>query len=92
MTRTEYLSNIEKREPFHLTSNVKIYPRPNLFNREAYEVAVSVGSAHYTKELSRPKDFKITLTEISIFIENCYKRQELTLRRIIMRDINSWMN
>ena len=89
MTRTEYLSNIEKGEPFHLTSQVKIYPRPTLFDPEAYEVGVSIGSAYYTKELSRPKDFKRTLTEISIFIENCYTKQEMTLKRIIMRDINS---
>ena len=91
MTRTEYLSNLEKKEPFHITSQVKIYPKPTLFDPEAYEVGVSIGSANYTKELSKPKDFKRTLTEICIFIENCYTKQEYTLKRIIMRDINSWI-
>lgn len=89
MTRTEYFSNIEKKEPFHLTSQVKIYPKPTLFDPEAYEVEVSIGSASYTKELSDPRQFKRTLTEICIFIELCYTKQEYTLKRIIMRDINS---
>jgi len=89
MTRTEYLSNIEKGEPFHLTSQLKLYPRPSLFDPDAWEIGLSIGSAYYSKELSKPRDYKRTLTEISIFIETCYTKQEYTLKRIIMRDLNS---
>lgn len=89
MTRTEYLSNIERGEPFPLTSQIRIFPKPTLFDPDAWEVSLTLGQAFYTKELSKPKDFKRTLTEICIFIENCYTKQEYTLKRIIMKDINS---
>lgn len=88
MTKTEFISNIKKEEAFSLASSVRLYPKKNLFDETSWEVSLCINKAVYTKELTNPLDYKKSMVEISIFIENSYTRHEITLRRIIMRDIN----
>lgn len=89
MKKYEYDTLIKKYLPFNITSQIRLYPKPSLWDEKAWEVCLYLGTTTYTRELSHADDYKMTMTEICIFIENSLTKYEYTLKRIIMRDINS---
>ena len=88
MTKNEFISNIKKEEAFDLASSVRLYPRRNIFDTTSWEIILCINKAVYTKELTNPLDYNKSMVEISIFIENSYMRQQIALKRIIMRGFN----